>query len=1123
MHSIALIETACKIFSKILSDWILLACSTFDILHSDNFLVLKNTSTQSPIFAVGSIIEDALEKNHELWLILQDMKKVYNSVGWKHLSKYLVRIKMCDKFIRFFGGIHRDYTNRVITDFGLTSGYHVHDGLNQGEASVYEYRLNSYFISKNGCAKSQVRFFMFFAAGAFVDDTIWVSNSLRATQHILNVASEFFRINDILINNDKTMIIPINSRVSNFSLFISGSPIFIARKEDLVKAYSNICFFTNLVLRKTITDKQLLYLVSAVFYSIVGYRTQFSFVPVGVYNKWDVMIHKALKLKSGLPLNFPGDTIHHPSFYGLKSFLQVQSKAKIASLISFVNSSGILGHLFSHRSYDLQVLCWHPVHPLSCPVCICVSAFNNFLTGLIYVLFDCNLSLDDSLANAFHFIGRVLMSAVLGKLRFFKFLPSLQHYGIAFINQLCNHHGFRLDPYGLIPNWFRLSAAFLDGVTSSSDPSSVSNDVGPLSILGSGKFLSVCDHLSYVETGCLSVYMDRSLRNLDTVGYKAGTAAFFEDVGLGLGVGILGLMSSTLAELQVIALALECIPPSSLVHLFSDSQSVLNVYKLELGLLHLDFCSETVLVYTYGGYYTRRIINYQAEQTINETTIIIVTNRFEHQVMNLLFDLRPQRITCIILQRTSTNKNKPKVAESENIGANHLGFVKSLFQQYSQQLGLNSNHYPAKLAFNFYVNDKITECLRGTVNIKAARENFYIELFQYTSLPRNHSFTLIIREINQTIKRYVQQQFSITYVDKGKGRLQTPAKQRIESLSYLLYHHTLGSTINISSTDASTPNATSIFGRFPFQSKQKKAELLGPYGKYFEGFKLRSPTPSRIRSPPPPPDFGISDPWKVTESEEEKEEETEDQEFTYQNLITENPELRPQIFRTTEPIQQPLQLPLQQNQQPLQQPPQPPNLDPMAYAPIAKLDNFTSKENDTQVWLNNMKKAITANGWNDSLINKPQDFNAFKVEFLRYFSNNNSINCLVNTFTIMKQGETEAVTTYLRYFHRNLHQIQAIDANYFTVPQILNQFICGLHSSILQHVHPLHPGILQDTVTHARDFESAESEANHAQAVNLVMNRSSELESKLKQFNNSINQKLEGYLTDNHAIYQPLQ
>ncbi|KAG9293803.1 hypothetical protein G9A89_019141 [Geosiphon pyriformis] len=70
---IALIETARKILSKILSDQISLAYSTFDVLCRDNFSVLKSTTTQSPIFAIGSVIKNALEKNRELWLVLQDM------------------------------------------------------------------------------------------------------------------------------------------------------------------------------------------------------------------------------------------------------------------------------------------------------------------------------------------------------------------------------------------------------------------------------------------------------------------------------------------------------------------------------------------------------------------------------------------------------------------------------------------------------------------------------------------------------------------------------------------------------------------------------------------------------------------------------------------------------------------------------------------------------------------------------------------------------------------------------------------------------------------------------------------------------------------------------------------
>ncbi|KAG9303960.1 hypothetical protein G9A89_005870 [Geosiphon pyriformis] len=71
-------------------------------------------------------------------------------------------------------------------------------------------------------------------------------------------------------------------------------------------------------------------------------------------------------------------------------------------------------------------------------------------------------------------------------------------------------------------------------------------------------------------------------------------------------------------------------------------------------------------------------------------------------------------------------------------------------------------------------------------------------------------------------------------------------------------------------------------------------------------------------------------------------------------------------------------------------------------------------------------------------------------------------------FTTIKQGENEAVTTYLGHFHRNLRQIQAIQADYFIVPQILNQFIRDLHNN------------LQATITSAKDFEAAELKANHA-------------------------------------------
>ncbi|KAG9307074.1 hypothetical protein G9A89_016902 [Geosiphon pyriformis] len=201
-------------------------------------------------------------------------------------------------------------------------------------------------------------------------------------------------------------------------------------------------------------------------------------------------------------------------------------------------------------------------------------------------------------------------------------------------------------------------------------------------------------------------------------------------------------------------------------------------------------------------------------------------------------------ITTKSLEPVPTNKST--VAESKNIGANHLGFTKFLFQQYCQHLGLTPNHILIGLVFNFYVNERIAYLLGTATNIESTKETFYNELIQ-----------------------------------NSKRKLQTPAvtlqhiqpltwkKHKIELPTNPSYYYIFGSTINITAVDMSILNMTSTFGRFSFQSKQRKKNLLGPYN------------------------FGTASPWEVTESEgeqKEKKEESEDQEFTYQNLIPENPE-----------------------------------------------------------------------------------------------------------------------------------------------------------------------------------------------------------------------------------------
>ncbi|KAG9299222.1 hypothetical protein G9A89_013870 [Geosiphon pyriformis] len=565
---IALIETARKILSKLLSDCISSACSRFDVLWGDNFSVLKGTSTQSPVFVVGLIVEDALEKNKE------DMHKAYDSVGWWQLEASLKWIKMCNKFVLFFGNLHVGRVNRVMTDFGLSDGYSVLDGLDQEKRIFYDsllcevknhehlygYRINTNFVAKSGRIESSGGWSSFLVAGAFVDDTIWIGNGQASTQRILDIVDKFFEVNNIAINSEKTVAIPINKRVSAVSLHINGLSISIAKqgeahrylgiflstdglsKPSLAKAQLDVRFFSNMVLRKTLTDKQFVYLVSSVLQPIVSYRTKFSFVS-----------KSGLKFKANLPQNFPSEALYHPSLYGMKTFEQIQAEGKA------------------------------PLNLLQYSVKLRVSPSNNFLAGVVRIFLDNDICLANNLLCAFRGAGCFFVSTILGSSFYFGVVPSLKHFGVAFSNRLLGkdgsvlswrtfHYWKRLSSRSSVLLWYSKVFAYMN------DHRFISSGLSTV---------SECLHESWSDA--FTVYTDGSLSHLGTAEIVGGAAAYFPNAGVGIGVEVSGLLSSIMVELHTIALVLECVLFLCSVVINTDSQTAIDACVSELSLIAPDF------------------------------------------------------------------------------------------------------------------------------------------------------------------------------------------------------------------------------------------------------------------------------------------------------------------------------------------------------------------------------------------------------------------------------------------------------------------------------------------------------------------------------------------------------
>ncbi|KAG9303546.1 hypothetical protein G9A89_018442 [Geosiphon pyriformis] len=584
-----------------------IAYNKFNVLCGDNFLVLKGISTQSPIFAVGSIVRDALKKNKELWLVLQNMHKAYNS------------------FISFFGGIHESQINRVMMDFGLLNGYKIHNGLDQSKVKRHEHLCSYYidiqFVARTDRVETVRKKTSFLAASAFVDGTIWVKSSQALTQYILNIASEFFIINDILINNDKTVAILINQGVKDVLLLINGLLISIAKKNEfhrylgiflftesifkpsLAQAHKNVKFFSNMMLKKAIMNKQFFYLVSVVLQPIVGYWIQFSFVSLD-----------SLKAKAALLHDFSNEVLYHLSLYGLKPFEQIQSEGKLASLVSFSNKCSILGCLFEHRFLDLQVLEWFLLNFLQFPVKLCVSPINNFLARIVRIFLENELSLVNNLSSAFRGSCKFLIFNILEKSMYYDSVLSLKHFGIAFGNRLLDKKGVvmdwktfrqwkRLDPRGPVLYWFTLVFKFMNNVIALEAGSAISFNLPVLNVLDFSEFLDVHSSLLDVWSDYIKVYTDRPLKSAGSAKVTCGAAAYFSVANVSIKVRVFDLL-----------LALKCVPASYNITLYLNSQSAIDAYVFETSLTMPDFHRHSEI-----------LGNIKADELANKTTVSSLT------------------------------------------------------------------------------------------------------------------------------------------------------------------------------------------------------------------------------------------------------------------------------------------------------------------------------------------------------------------------------------------------------------------------------------------------------------------------------------------------------------------
>ncbi|KAG9290038.1 hypothetical protein G9A89_010344 [Geosiphon pyriformis] len=434
-----------------------------------------------------------------------------------------------------------------------------------------------------------------------------------------------------------------------------------------------------------------------------------------------------------------------------------------------------------------------------------------------------------------------------------------------------------------------------------------------------------------------------------------------------------------------------------------------------------------------------------------------------------------------------------------------LEFCHAIYTQNQSDLRLPEECCPAEFALTYYINARINYHIEKEEKPHNAKLGLYRELSQYTtkevaqyanenfpiSTENTREYTNKTKENSETNQESNQQKLGTPAQTPKKTVTQSIKKQHIYSPEDKSYYFSPENKIQIllgvvlSSTLTPQMPRTSSYTDKIKQCNWGDIPITRGYSLLFQNPLFQ-------------PKFGMGFENCEEESELESEKETSEKTITRlvigtssqsRNQETHNQEeeldIKEAIFKNTQgniipPPFRPISPPAE-------------NGNKMATPYIARLTDFSGEEKETDANNWNNQRAIqtllfflkgTADSWYQSLKTKPTSFTEFK-------------------------------------------NIEAIEQGYYTDPQVLNQFIRGLKSSILGRVCPAHPNSLPEAITLTRALELAEKKANHNQMVNMVMekNKTETLEKRVTQLGEELSKKIESYLILDlrRNTYQPPQ
>jgi hypothetical protein len=388
---ITLLETARKAFAKILNNRLTKIISRNNILKGNNYAGLPGKSTQDPIKILNMIMEEALENKKEIWLLFQDLSKAYDRVDLQYLKLALNRIKVPMAFSTLITNLFINRKNAVFTNVGLTEQYDIKIGIDQGEVispllwviyydpllcEIQKQKLG--YIMKHTIKPDIYNYDNYtieqeIPTIAFMDDTTWIAPNKNNMEEILSIADEFYTMTNTAINKDKS-VLKTNAKNLPKSLILTFGrnqinienttdpvrflgvwvKLVISKKHTIDQSRREIKKFVNIIKRKPLTDKQMIYITNMVLVPIITYRLQNTVLTEKECLELMAPIRKTIKNKLKFTITAPNCMMNSKYFYNIADLWSIQIQRHSTYLLNLFEPNSLTYNISKIRLFQLQ-------------------------------------------------------------------------------------------------------------------------------------------------------------------------------------------------------------------------------------------------------------------------------------------------------------------------------------------------------------------------------------------------------------------------------------------------------------------------------------------------------------------------------------------------------------------------------------------------------------------------------------------------------------------------------------------------------------------------------------------------------------------------------------------------